>query len=659
MANLDLTPSRHNSITLRSILIGLFWAILLVSIVPYNDFYLGGTFLAGNHFPIGPVFILLILVLFVNAVLLKIKPIWALSDAEITTVWCMMLGASGLSSTGVMRYLTPKLIIPYYFATPENAWADLFYQHIPDWLVVKDKSAITHFYEGLPSGETVPWRLWLTPLFSWISIFFLLYVMMACISNVLRKQWVEKERYVFPLVQLPVDMVRSPETGRLWNTFMRNRKMWIGFSIVVFIHGLNGLHSFFPALLRVPLHFSMRSVFAEKPWDAMNPFSMNIYLSVIGFSYLLTLEVLLSIWFFFLLYKVQSVLLSAFGMSLSASAGFGFAKEFSASQEMGASFIFVGFLLWNARSYLRNIFVSAVLKRSRDPFRPKQNTTAEESLSYELSILGWVASIIILCLILNLAGMSFFIALAIILLYVMVCIILTWQVSNAGMLLVNPSFAPDNLMEGVLGSSRMGIANLTVLALMPRSLMRDQREFMMPNIMHTLRISDSANLRRRSLLFVMFLAIIVAFPFAAYFSVRLNYFHPGVKGYAFSEQSNPFHRLASLIESPTDTNLGQLTFIGIGAGFMVFLVLMRAKFLWWSLHPIGYTMFSSWAVLVLWFSFFLGWLMKTVIVRYGGSKAYRTARPLFLGLVLGESFMCIFWNLVGFVTGHAYRIMPG
>ena len=60
--------SRHNSIALRSILIGLFWVILLVSIVPYNDFYLGGAFLAGNHFPIGPVFILLILVLLVNLI---------------------------------------------------------------------------------------------------------------------------------------------------------------------------------------------------------------------------------------------------------------------------------------------------------------------------------------------------------------------------------------------------------------------------------------------------------------------------------------------------------------------------------------------------------------------------------------------------------------
>jgi len=650
MAKFNLTQSKYNTITLRSVIIGLLGVILLVSITPYNDFYIQGTFLAGNHFPIGPVFILLALILLVNPILLKVKSSWALSSAEFITIWCMMLGASGIASTGVMRYLLPKLIIPYYFASPENEWADLFHQYIPDWLVVKDKHAITYFYEGL--GGPIPWSAWMIPLFVWISIFFLLYVMMTCMSNVLRKQWVEKERYTFPLVQLPVDMVQLPESGHLWNAFMRDRGMWIGFAIPVLIHGFNGLHHNFPVVPSFRLHFSMWSILTEKPWNAMNPMDMHIYLSLIGFSYLLTLEVSFSIWFFFLFYKIQSVLLSIFGKPLSASAGFGFAKEFSASQEMGACLIFVGYLLWKARPHLKEVLVSAFSEKSQD-------RSSSEALSYKVSVFGWVVSVILLCLILKLAGMSFCIALAIILLYAMICIILTWQVSNAGMLLVNPSFAPDNLIEAAFGSSRIGVANLTVLALMPRNLMRDQREFMMPNIMHTLKISDSANRRRRFLLFVMFLAIVIAFPFATYFSVRLNYFHPGVKGYAFWEQKNPFQRLTYLIQNPSYTNWNQLTFVAIGIGFMTFLVWMRNTFLWWPLHPIGYAMFSSWATLVLWFSFFLGWLMKFVIVKYGGPRVYRSARPLFLGLVLGESFMCVFWNLVGFITGHGYRIMPG
>jgi hypothetical protein len=485
----------------------------------------------------------------------------------------------------------------------------------------------------------------------WISIFLLLYMMMACMCSLLRKQWVERERYVFPLVQLPVDMAQSPEKGHLLNAFMRNQKMWIGFSIPVFIHGLNGFHSFYPSFPQIKLYFSLWNILNEKPWDSMNPIDMNIYLSVIGFSYLLALEVSLSIWFFFLFYKIQSVLLSIFGVSLPSVTGFGFAKEFSAFQEMGACLVFVGFLLWIMKDNIKKALITTFTKKSHDD--PK------EALSYKLSVWGWIISVIGLCLILNLAGMSVNIALAIILLYAVVCIILTWQVSNAGMLLVNPSFAPDNLIEAVLGSSRIRVADLTIIALMPRNLMRDQREFMMPNIMHTLKISDSANLKRGYLLFFMFLVIVIAIPFATYFSVRLNYLHPNIKSYEFWEQKNPFYHLTYLMQNPTHTNWNQITFMTIGSVLMTVLVLMRMTFLWWPVHPVGYAMFSSWATLVLWFSFFLGWLMKFLIVKYGGARAYGNARPFFLGLVLGESIMCGFWNLIGFITGHGYRIMPG
>ena len=38
-----------NSPTLRSIIIGLLLVILFCAVIPYNDFYIEGTFLAGNR----------------------------------------------------------------------------------------------------------------------------------------------------------------------------------------------------------------------------------------------------------------------------------------------------------------------------------------------------------------------------------------------------------------------------------------------------------------------------------------------------------------------------------------------------------------------------------------------------------------------------------
>ena len=75
------------------------------------------------------------------------------------------------------------------------------------------------------------------------------------------------------------------------------------------------------------------------------------------------------------------------------------------------------------------------------------------------------------------------------------------------------------------------------------------------------------------------------------------------------------------------------------------LMWMRQTFVWWPpLHPLGYTMLSSWATFKLWFSIFLGWGLKFSIVKYGGLKAYRSARPIFLGLVLGEMTCAGLWG---------------
>jgi hypothetical protein len=38
----------------------------------------------------------------------------------------------------------------------------------------------------------------------------------------------------------------------------------------------------------------------------------------------------------------------------------------------------------------------------------------------------------------------------------------------------------------------------------------------------------------------------------------------------------------------------------------------------------------------LWMPFFLAWLIKLFIIKYGGMKLYRQAMPIFLGLIMGD-----------------------
>ncbi|RKY62756.1 MAG: hypothetical protein DRQ02_13445, partial [Candidatus Latescibacterota bacterium] len=94
--------------------------------------------------------------------------------------------------------------------------------------------------------------------------------------------------------------------------------------------------------------------------------------------------------------------------------------------------------------------------------------------------------------------------------------------------------------------------------------------------------------------------------------------------------------------------------ISAGIGFMVVLLntVMRLRFLWWPLHPLGYPVAGYYHFEKLWFPFFISWLAKRTILRYGGIKAYRRAFPLFMGFVLGEFFMGSIWGIIGLATGR-------
>ena len=233
----SLNPtSKSVGISSRAVLIGLICAAGECLIAPYNDYVIRNVFLAGGHFPVGPFFVLTILVLIGNRILSAVSPKLTLSAGELVTIWCIMAAASGIPSTGMMRYAFRPLVAYQYFATPENDWEALFHHHIPHWRVVRDENAIKSFYEGIFLGESIPWGAWLIPLFAWTLYVFVLYFVVICLSVLLRRQWVEIERCSFPLVVLPVEMANNPPGAK--NSLFRNKALWIGFAIPLCIHTL-------------------------------------------------------------------------------------------------------------------------------------------------------------------------------------------------------------------------------------------------------------------------------------------------------------------------------------------------------------------------------------------------------------------------------------
>ena len=88
-----------------------------------------------------------------------------------------------------MFFLIGTIVYPFYYATPENNYAELFYDFIPAWIAPQDFEAIKDYYEGLPQGESIPWGVWVEPMAYWLALIVAMSFMLICMSAILHRQW--------------------------------------------------------------------------------------------------------------------------------------------------------------------------------------------------------------------------------------------------------------------------------------------------------------------------------------------------------------------------------------------------------------------------------------------------------------------------------------
>ena len=152
------------------------------------------------------------------------------------------------------------------------------------------------------------------PLFFWGLFLVSLYFVMTCMMIILRKQWVEKERLIFPLVQIPVEMAKQ-EKQEFLPTLFKNKLMWIGFIVTFIIGTINGLHHYF--------HFFPSIQVVSSIPIFRNTVSLPFRLSfpMMGFTYLIPTNLSFSLWFFALLNFVQRGIINITGYSPASVKG--------------------------------------------------------------------------------------------------------------------------------------------------------------------------------------------------------------------------------------------------------------------------------------------------------------------------------------------------
>ena len=84
----------------------------------------------------------------VNFFVVHVAPKVAMQQGELLTIYVMLAIASSLAGHDVLRVLIPMIPYAFWYATPENDWADLFHRYIPDWMAVKNRTFLMEYYRG-------------------------------------------------------------------------------------------------------------------------------------------------------------------------------------------------------------------------------------------------------------------------------------------------------------------------------------------------------------------------------------------------------------------------------------------------------------------------------------------------------------------------------
>jgi hypothetical protein len=676
-----LEGSEQHAPTLRGWAVGLSSVILCV---PHAEYVIRHTMLSDSLFPFSALFILAVLVVLATVVLSAVRVPLGLTRQDLVLVYCMTLIVSAIPGAGLCAMWVATISGSQFFARPENRWNETLTPRYPDSWIPHDPATpdapgarpIEWFYSGMPPGESIPWGAWVTPFFTWLIPLACFFALMFGVCLLLRRQWSERERLPFPLAQLPEEMTHGMD-GSATKPFFRDHAVLLGIALAFLLHGWNGLSDYATILPKIPLDPMLDPYLSEPPWKGLIPFWCYIFPSVVGLTFLLSLEVSFSLWFFYLVMKVghMAAIQAGWGQSGWDFYGNEGTRGIFAQQGMGALIAMVLLGAWMARRSLGESLRAAL------GFTAAPATGEETSprIPWALVVFGTIGLVAWLAWF----GIPVGYSLPAVLLAIILMTGFTRICCETGIFYTQIAVFPAHLCSMVATPAMMGAQNWFLMRVWDRVMVGDAfRVLAMPNIMNALHLASVSGLKRRSVLGGAVLALVIAVPLGFASLLYTGYHTTGgarTTGWAFGWymqgecnrlsgtltelESFETRRAAAAANEQTlpaaDTpraaraDTSALAWMVFGGVVFAGMTLLRNFLFWWP-HPIGYVAWmGQWPLINQWFSFFLGWCIKYAVQRYGGMRVYLRARRFFMGVIVGEAVVAILWLIVAWLAGHS------
>jgi len=699
----NVAESGSHSLTVRALLLGLAFAALLswLANVGEIEFQIGQRILlTSGSLPLAASVVIVVLV-GANLLLKKLHLArWMLGQAEIIYILGISTVTVLMGSDAALRQLPAALVTPFEYARAENEYGARFTDYLPEWFLphelrqkvgrydetllgtatagllgagpmpvvpppvpkVKPEATAAGFLPQqstrrrymtdvdqpryreffatfFTGGGRVPWRVWVRPILVWVGFSLVFYTTLLCFISLAQRQWIDRERLAFPLLVAPLEVTRQDANTKLLLT----RFFQIGFIVAFLYYAHLSIGALIPGFPALKLFVNLKTFMTNKPWSAVVLFLLAFDFVSFALFFIMPKDVTLSFWVFHLLSTFSYVFGSTMGWGSGNPQSPIAMTRWPFYGEVGYG-AFAGVLVlaaWTGRRHIARVLRTAFGGHS-DGVPDGERTTLW------LTFWGLVAGIVALIAFAVFAGMKPSLsALFLGILFVYVLSMVRVRAESALPYLHGPNIwsgNPDAVFRMTVGTVKTDPTSLAVMGgLSWTSVMVMNSP--VPHMMNAFKLAQASGASRRTMLKVLVLAVAFGLVLNCFLIIRA-YYTGGASGHLGTGLAL---RVAQEVvddsrrERPVD--VPGLVAIGGAVAFAVLLGVLRARFLWWPFHPVGFALSHSFWCSMIWFSAAVAWMAKLLVLRYGGASLHRKMFLLCVGLIVGSWT----WNIIWYV----------
>lgn len=624
----------------------------LAVVSPIKARYMWGTQGGGSLLPFGAVFLPLIAYCIMR--ILRHEP----TPTVLAYIFTM-----GLMSSYALSYhsfIAPwNVLFASYRAVDEINLLDLW------WIPPKETCV-----EIVAGGVGVDWVAWAPSVIYWTVHCIVIYFLLSSIVLIFRRLWIDVERLPFPIVFAGysiIDTLTTKDHGKV-------RRFLIGMIVALVLELPIILASLFPWL---PDIYGWRAYTCQCGGVAILPPS-PITESVVGLAmvnknpltyalfYLAPLSVLFNIWFWYLILVIlvqiayyrgyyTGILTETYGccrvmggsVNLATSPPF----RWDLLSGIGGVLGFIILFLFNNRSYIIETIKAALGRQSE-----LSEYERSEPLSYRAAYTIFIVSLVLAIVVLMVAGINIGSAIAIVIplgivnYFIAVLTLgytgysqgwtLTFQRSGWALRFVYPEIPQQPTTDYVLSvffAYRLATNSETWNAGTEGPA-------------YALSMASYAKIDNKKMYLLSTVSYIIALPIAMIVPIVLSSTY-GLTRLGFMKC--PIEQgLCGLWAIPMLPENPELIFyIVFGALITAIISLLRARFVWFPFEPVGFIIgtTASGMYLGIWAAALGAWIVKTIVLRIGGSTLYEKTLPVIGGYLAGYIVSSVVATLLGVI----------